>query len=72
MDKFIGDSIMAFWGPPFVTDSNHAELACRAALAQVAAIQTLRQELAKITGLRRDAPEIDLRIGIATGEVDTK
>lgn len=69
VDKFIGDSIMAFWGPPFVTDANHAALACRAALAQVAALQVLRRELAEITGLRRDAPEIDLRIGIATGEV---
>lgn len=69
VDKFIGDSIMAFWGPPFVTDADHAALACRAALAQVAALGTLRAELAEITGLRRDAPEIDVRIGIATGEV---
>jgi class 3 adenylate cyclase len=69
VDKFIGDSIMAFWGPPFVTDADHAALACRAALAQVAAIETLRRELAELTGLRRDAPEIDLRLGITTGEV---
>jgi len=69
VDKFIGDSIMAFWGPPFVDDTDHAVLACRAALSQVAALHTLRRELAEITGLRRDAPEIDLRIGIATGEV---
>jgi class 3 adenylate cyclase len=69
VDKFIGDSIMAFWGPPFVTDTDHAALACRAALAQVAAIETLRRELAELTGLRRDGPAIDLRLGIASGEV---
>lgn len=69
VDKFIGDSIMAFWGPPFVADSDHAVRACRAALAQLAATDTLRRELPELTGLRRDTPAIDLRIGLATGEV---
>ncbi len=31
IDKYIGDSIMAFWGAPLVAP-NHAELACRTAL----------------------------------------
>jgi adenylate cyclase len=31
IDKYIGDSIMAFWGAPLAAP-NHAELACRAAL----------------------------------------
>jgi adenylate cyclase len=69
VDKFIGDSIMAFWGPPFVSDSDHAVRACRAALAQLDAIDILRRELPELTGLRRDTPAIDLRIGLATGEV---
>ena len=69
VDKFIGDSVMAFWGPPFVKPEEHAVLACRAAQAQLAALDTLRQELPDITGLRRDAPVIDLGIGICTGEV---
>jgi adenylate cyclase len=69
VDKFIGDSVMAFWGPPFVKPDEHAVLACRAAQAQLAALDTLRQELPDITGLRRDAPVIDLGIGICTGEV---
>jgi len=69
VDKFIGDSIMAFWGQPFVKAEEHAILACRAAQAQLAALGTLRQELPDITGLRRDAPAIDLGIGICTGEV---
>jgi class 3 adenylate cyclase len=69
VDKFIGDSIMAFWGQPFVKPEEHAVLACRAARAQLAALDTLRGELPDITGLRRDAPVIDLGIGICTGEV---
>ena len=69
VDKFIGDSIMAFWGQPFVKPEEHAMLACRAAQAQLAALDTLRRELPDITGLRRDAPVIDLGIGICTGEV---
>jgi adenylate cyclase len=69
VDKFVGDSIMAFWGPPFVRPEEHAALACRAARAQLLALDTLRRELPEITGLRRDAPTIELCIGICTGEV---
>jgi adenylate cyclase len=69
VDKFVGDSIMAFWGPPFVNPEEHAVLACRAALAQLVALDNLRRELPEITGLRRDAPAIELCIGICTGEV---
>jgi adenylate cyclase len=69
VDKFIGDSIMAFWGQPFVKPEEHAVLACRAALTQLTALDTLRRELPDITGLRRDAPKIDVCIGICTGEV---
>ncbi len=69
VDKFVGDSVMAFWGPPFVKPEQHALLACRAAQAQLVALDTLRRELPDITGLRRDLPSIDLCIGICTGEV---
>jgi adenylate cyclase len=69
VDKFIGDSVMAFWGQPFVKPEEHAVLACRAAQAQLAALDTLRRELPDITGLRRDMPEVDVCIGICTGEV---
>jgi adenylate cyclase len=69
VDKFIGDSVMAFWGPPFVQAEEHSVLACRAALGQLAALDVLRRELPEITGLRKDAPSIDLRIGVCTGDV---
>jgi adenylate cyclase len=69
VDKFVGDSVIAFWGPPFVKPEEHAVLACRSAQAQLGALNTLRQELPDITGLRRDLPAIDLSVGICTGEV---
>src|SRR5438034_3941290 len=69
VDKFVGDSVMAFCGPPFVKPEQHALLACRAAQAQLVALDTLGRELPEITGLRRDAPKVRLAIGICTGEV---
>jgi adenylate cyclase len=69
VDKFVGDSIVAFWGPPFVKTEEHATLACRAAQSQLLALDSLRRELPNITGLRREAPAVDVCIGICTGEV---
>ena len=65
--KTIGDSVMAFWGPPFTLAEDHALLACRAAWGQLAALDVLRRELPELTGLRKDPPAIDLRIGVCTG-----
>jgi adenylate cyclase len=69
VDKFVGDSVMAFWGPPFTQAEDHALLACQAAWVQLAALDVFRRELPELTGLRKEPPAIDLRIGICTGEV---
>jgi len=69
IDKYIGDSVMAFWAPPFSPGDDHAADSCRAALAQQAALAALRQELPDILGLRRQVPEFTVRMGLATGEV---
>ena len=69
IDKFIGDAVMAFWTAPFSTGDQHAADACLAALAQQEAIIAFRRELPQITGLRRDAPDFAVRMGLATGEV---
>ncbi len=69
IDKYIGDSVMAYWGPPFTDQASHAELCCLAALEQMARLDALRAELPDILGIRHDLPTVDLRIGIATGEV---
>jgi adenylate cyclase len=69
IDKFIGDAIMAYWGPPFIGEGEQAAAACRAALRQREALELFRKELPEILGLRKDIPEINIRIGLATGEV---
>ena len=69
IDKYIGDAIMAFWGPPFTNGTEHASLACMAAFEQLAKLQQFRQMLPDIMGLRKGLPTINLRIGLATGDV---
>jgi class 3 adenylate cyclase len=68
IDKYIGDAIMAYWGPPFIEQANEAELACLAAIDMVGRIAALREELPELLGVRVIPVECDLRIGIATGE----
>ncbi len=69
IDKFIGDAIMAYWGPPFVDEEEEAAAACRAALRQLEALTQFQAELPELMGLRKNLPEIKIRIGLATGEV---
>jgi adenylate cyclase len=68
IDKYIGDAIMAYWGPPFIEQANEAELACQAAISMIGRVGALREELPELLGVRHIPVECDLRIGIATGE----
>lgn len=69
VDKFIGDAIVAFWGPPFVSESEQARLACRSALEQFTQIEKLQHSLPDIVGIRKGLPKISARVGLDTGEV---
>jgi adenylate cyclase len=69
IDKYIGDAIMAYWGPPFVQEGEHARLACLAAAEMIERVATLRKELPEILEVRSLQIDCDIRIGIATGEV---
>jgi adenylate cyclase len=66
-DKYLGDSVMAFWGPPFTDAAGQARDACTAALGQIAALPVLRAELAAagVPGAER----LDASVGVATGDV---
>ena len=66
-DKYIGDAVMAFWGPPFTTAAEQAEQACIAALSQRHALMGLRRRAAGPLGAA--AAGLDIRCGIATGEL---
>ncbi|MDR0553427.1 MAG: hypothetical protein LBG76_01320 [Treponema sp.] len=63
IDKYIGDSVMAFWGAPLPMD-NHADLACRAALMIRNNLYTLFQQWV----IQGKSP-FYTRMGIHTGEV---
>ena len=69
LDKFIGDGIMAYWGPPFTDEKEHARLACFAALEQLAQLETFNRTLPDLMGLRKGLPSVNIRMGIATGDV---
>jgi class 3 adenylate cyclase len=69
IDKYIGDAVMAFWGPPFNAPEEQSRLACLAALAQLGRLALFRQALPELIGIRRGLPDVDVRIGIATGDV---
>jgi adenylate cyclase len=60
IDKYIGDAIMSFWNAP-LSQPDHAELACRAALAMVAREKALSDEFAAI------GKRLHTRIGLNTG-----
>jgi class 3 adenylate cyclase len=61
VDKFIGDSVMAFWNAPS-NIPNHPELACRAALRIAERVRALNNQRAQqgLVGL-------NIRIGLHTG-----
>ena len=69
IDKYIGDSVMAYWGQPFTEASRHAVLCCEAALDQQDRIDAFRTDLPNILGMRQGLPEVVARMGIASGEV---
>lgn len=69
IDKYIGDAIMAYWGPPFTEHSEQARLACLAAVEMADRGKALRTELPELLGVRTVPSDCEVRIGIATGEV---
>ncbi|MDO9488531.1 MAG: adenylate/guanylate cyclase domain-containing protein, partial [Sphingomonadaceae bacterium] len=69
IDKYIGDAIMAFWVPPFAEATTQAASACAAAIEQFARLDAFAARIPDLIGMRRGIPSIDIRIGIATGEV---
>ena len=69
IDKYIGDAIMAYWGPPFTEHSEQARLACLAAVEMADRGAALRTELPELLGVRTVPSDCDVRIGVATGEV---
>ena len=63
LDKYMGDTLMAFWGAPIdITD--HALKACRASLKVVSAIKLINDEQ-----IKKGLNPITAHIGINTGNI---
>ncbi len=63
LDKYMGDAVMAFFGAP-VPYPDHAAWGCRCALEQLQKLFQLQAEYRK-----QGLPEIDIGIGLNTGEM---
>lgn len=63
LDKYMGDAIMAFFGAP-VQYPDHAAHACRCALSHIKKLKELQIQYEK-----KGLPQIDIGIGINTGEM---
>ena len=61
LDKYIGDAIMAFWGAP-IDRPDHADVAARASIQMLYALDQLRIEFPK-----KGFPVLDIGIGLNTG-----
>jgi adenylate cyclase len=68
IDKYIGDSVMAFWNAP-LADPQHPAHACRAALCMLREIQSLNGELGQESEAAGEPPTaIAIRVGLNSGE----
>src|SRR6185436_1835659 len=68
IDKYIGDSIMAFWNAP-LDDAEHALHACNAAMKMIAALRELNARLQSEAQQRGEtAVNLEIGVGINTGQ----
>jgi adenylate cyclase len=67
IDKYIGDCVMAFWNAP-LDDADHAANAAGSALAMLAALDRLNQEIAAEEGADLPLQPLKIGIGVNSGE----
>ena len=70
LDKYIGDSIVAFWGAP-VPVENHEYLACMTALEMEIKLGELREKWKSEEGWPEIVHDMQHRVGLSAGELVT-
>ncbi len=63
LDKYLGDSVMAFWGAPLEI-KNHAYLACKTAIEMQKKVEQISCEW-----VEKGEKQLNIRIGLNSGEV---
>src|SRR3954453_15146498 len=63
IDKYIGDAIMAYWGPPFTENDEQARLACLSAVEGGGRGVALRTEFPVLFLVRAIPSDCTIRIG---------
>ncbi len=63
IDKYIGDTVMSFWGAP-LDDAEHRRHACLCALALIDVVQKVNKDV-----MMEDIPPISIKVGLNTGVV---
>jgi len=69
INDFLGDAVMAYWGPPFTGEDEHAEFACKTALAAVENFDLFRADVEAELGSQAEDLDLGMRIGISSGHV---
>ncbi|MGB0684064.1 MAG: adenylate/guanylate cyclase domain-containing protein [Magnetovibrionaceae bacterium] len=69
VNDFLGDAVMAYWGQPFTSERNHAQLACAAALEAAENFENFRAAVADHIGEQAEGLDLGMRIGISTGQM---
>jgi len=67
IDKYINTMVMAFWGPPFTDEKEHAELACLAALDQLEKQEEIGHLLGKFAKEDIDSSHFGILVGLSAG-----
>ena len=56
VDKYIGDAVMAYWGPPFAAADQQGKLACEAGLAQLRRFTASRTKFPRSSATSASCP----------------
>jgi len=69
VNDFLGDAVMAYWGPPFTGADEHATLACRAGIEARRNFEKFRADVAAELGPKAEGLDLGMRVGISSGDM---